>query len=138
MSTNLLNQHLTNQELTTLDLLNRKLVNLDENTEFDNNSNDVENVENSVETEDTEDIIETSNTTVIQEEITISTPINISIPLDVETLSSTKPIICTICGRKLKDPQSRIIGMGPMCAKHYRNQNKRKQFNLFSKERIIL
>ena len=139
MSTlSLLNQNLLNRELTTLDLLNCKLVNLNNDTsiEFDNDSSNVENVENCVETEDT---TETTNKTVIQEEITISTPVNISTPLDVDTisLSITKPVICAVCGRKLKDPQSRIIGMGPMCAKHHRQQNRKRQFNLFTGERII-
>lgn len=137
MSTlNLSNQNLLNRELTTLDLLNCKLVNLNNDTsiEFDNDSSNVENVENCVETEDT---TETTNAAVIQEEITISTPINISMPLDTISLSSTKPVICAVCGRKLKDPQSRMIGMGPMCAKHHRQQNRKRHFNLFTRERII-
>ena len=130
---NLCTQDSLDHELTTLDIINSKLINLNDDANNESNSNLVgENV-------DMETTLNNINESTVQEEIAASTSVNVMVPLDTSSLlslSSTKPIICTVCGRKLKDPQSRIIGMGPMCAKHYKNRKKR--FNLFDNERILL
>lgn len=39
-------------------------------------------------------------------------------------------VYCTRCGRKLKDNQSRVLGMGPTCYQQFR-ASRNKQINLF-------
>ena len=52
-----------------------------------------------------------------------------------ETVVNVKPIICLVCGRKLKDPKSRILGMGPSCYQHYKKMNN-KPFNLLTRKEV--
>ena len=132
---NLSKSNSVDPELSTLDLLNRKLLNLNDTVETEV----VETVENIVEDTIIEEVShESVDSNLLSDNNTISSITNITPSIIVEeiTVNDTKPIICSVCGRKLKDPQSRIIGMGPMCAKHYRNRNQ-KPFNLFNIERIM-
>lgn len=50
-------------------------------------------------------------------------------PSENSTTDSDTDIYCRRCGRKLKDSQSRILGMGPTCYKQHQ-LDRNRQINL--------
>lgn len=74
------------------------------------------------------------NDSIVASAINTSTR-NITTVIEEETVVNVKPIICLVCGRKLKDPKSRILGMGPSCYQHYKKMNN-KPFNLLTRKGV--
>ena len=58
----------------------------------------------------------------------VASVVNNIAPEDSKNIGSD--VYCTRCGRKLKDNQSRVLGMGPTCYQQFR-ASRNRQINLF-------
>ena len=74
--------------------------------------------------------IKVKPTTDISVDMSVPT-VNVShVEINDTTTEGENTVLCRVCGKPLKDVNSRVLGMGPFCYKQFK-VSRSKQINLF-------